>query len=456
MSKGLTRRQVLTGAALAAGGAAVAGSRHLTALASITVGPRTKTLGCDTLVVVFLRGGADCLNIIAPYGDDQYYVHRPSLALPAPKAGAPSTESRLLRLDDFFGLHPAFGAVEPLFKEGQMGVVHAVGSGPNDGSHFEAMEAMERGLFTVEGGANSGWLAKHLVNTRTEGESPLRAVAFAHTLPDSLRGATSATSLISLTDYRLMGPYRPPTGKDNQEFHAETWAKQESRLKAVEHTLREMYGFSDKPEKSVAKNSDVLAVGGHASLDAMEAVRKLNPGNYQPAPGAKYPEGELGDGFRQAACLIKGEVGLEVACIDKGGWDTHVAQGRDNGWQPMLLKELGEAIAAFNADLGKWMNRVTVVVMTEFGRRVYENTGLGTDHGRASCMMLFGNNISGGKVHGKWPGLKPEQLEDPGDLKVTTDYRDILAELVAKRLKNPDVANIFPGHTAKFHNIVKG
>jgi uncharacterized protein (DUF1501 family) len=188
----------------------------------------------------------------------------------------------------------------------------------------------------------------------------------------------------------------------------------------------------------------------------MEAIRRLDPAGYRPAAGAKYPAGEVGNALRQVACLLKGEVGLEVACVDMGGWDTHVAQGRDAGWQPLRLAELGGALGAFAADLGARMERVTVVVMTEFGRRAYENTGAGTDHGRASCLFLLGGGLSqgsGGRVYGEWPGLAQDKLDGPGDLRVTTDYRDVLAEVLDRRLKNTKLDAVFPGYTPEYRRL---
>ena len=188
----------------------------------------------------------------------------------------------------------------------------------------------------------------------------------------------------------------------------------------------------------------------------MNAIKLLDPSNYRPAAGTAYPMGEVGDGFKQVACLIKGEVGLEIACLDMGGWDTHVAQGREIGWQALRLDELGKALAAFAHDLGPKFGKVTVIVMTEFGRRAQENSGLGTDHGRASAMLLMGGSVVPGKVHSKWPGLAPKNLDEVGDLRVTIDYRDVLAEILDHRLKNHDLTNVFPNYKPSFQGIVRG
>ena len=448
-TKKITRRQVLHGAALAtAAGAAGYAGRYLSALASVTVGPNAHKNGVDALVVVFLRGGADGLNIVVPHGDDQYHVLRPTLALARPSDRTAELRARALDLDGFFGLHPALAPLLPLYHDGHMGIVHAVGSGDQTRSHFEAMATMERGIAS-DTGAASGWLARHLASTADPNDSPLRAVAVTDTMPDSLRGATSAVALTSLADYRLEAGQEGKRGKEKGERGGAVGA---SRSDAVAQTLRGMY--ADQTGRA-----DVLQSAGRETLDALDAIRRLDPAHYRPAANATYPQNELGQGLRQAACLIKGNIGLEVACLDMGGWDTHVAQGRDAGWQPTRLGDLGRALAAFMADLGPDTRRVTTVVMTEFGRRAAENSGLGTDHGRASCMFVMGGGVQGGKVHGAWPGLAEAQLENAGggqgDLRVTTDYRDVLAEIVALRLKNPRLSDVFPGYAPHFGSIVR-
>ncbi len=444
MGRKLTRRQIVTGAALAAAAGAANGvGRGLSALASVTLGPRPRQTGGDALVVLFLRGGADGLNIVVPHGDDGYYRLRPTLALARPNDRREPTAARVLDLDGFFGLHPALAPLLPLYQAEQFAAVHAVGSGDQTRSHFEAMATMERGLAQQTGTA-SGWLARHLASTATEHDSPLRAVAISETMPDSLRGATHAAALTALTDFRLVAPSALPTGSGGKVFHAPPPA----RAEALTETLRALYG--DTPPHAAP---DILTNAGRETLAALEAVKRLDPAHYRPAPGVVYPNNEIGNGFRQVACLIKGDVGLEVACLDFGGWDTHVAQGRDSGWQPARLGDLGRALAAFAADLGPHLAHVTTVVMTEFGRRAYENSGLGTDHGRASCMLALCGGITGGKVYAAWPGLADFQLEGPGDLRVTTDYRDVLAEVLTRRLRNPHLDAVFPDYTPRFPNL---
>ena len=445
--KKITRRQVLTGAALSAvAGAAFPFGRGLSALASVTVGPQGHT-GQDALIVLFLRGGADGLNVIIPHGDDDYYRLRPTLALPRPNNKTEMANVRAVDLDGFFGLHPALAPLYPLYKEGKFAPIHAVGSGDQTRSHFEAMATMERGL-AQESGSASGWVARHLATTSSEHDSPLRAVAVADTMPDSLRGATNAVALLNLNEFRLNTPASEKT----------------DRAAEISQTLRAMYGGEGTGNREKGKGissalspqpSALLSAPGSATLDALDAVKRLDPANYRPAPGANYPVSDIGNGLRQVACLVKGEVGLEVAFLEMGGWDTHVAQGRDAGFMSVNLGNLGKALAAFAADLGPQLNRVTLIVMTEFGRRAYENFSLGTDHGRGSVMLTLGGNVNGGKVHGEWPGLAHPKLEGPGDLHVTTDYRDVLAEALTRRIGNPHCDAVFSGYKPNFRNVFR-
>jgi uncharacterized protein (DUF1501 family) len=179
---------------------------------------------------------------------------------------------------------------------------------------------------------------------------------------------------------------------------------------------------------------------GHDTLDVLATIEALDPAIYRPSGGIAYPDSEFGIGLRQVAMLMKAEVGLEVACLDLGGWDTHIAQGGSEGLMAGLLNDLGAGLAALYADLRDHVDRLLVVTMSEFGRRVQENGGLGTDHGHGSMLLLMGGGVAGGRVHGSWPGLAPEQLVGPGDLAATTDYRDVLGELVHKRLNNSNLA----------------
>ncbi len=426
-----TRRQVLCGGLLTAllGVTAV---DSMAALRHVVINTDTRNESQNALVVLFLRGGADGLNIIAPYGDEDYFRLRPSLALASPTNKSTPAAARLLDLDGFFGMHPALLPLLPLYHSGTFLPIHAVGSFDHSLSHFQAMAAMERGLPEDGGDIASGWLARYLNSATAVDRSPLRSVALSATLPDSLRGATGAVALTRLSQFQLS----VPTGVGGQQHHSD------EREEAMAQTLQRLYG---QVGSSAQSRSEDLSTVCNDTLRAMKAVQRLDSDHYMPAVGATYPNTGLAVALKQAACMVKGRVGLEAACINVEGWDTHVAQGSDTGWQASRLADLGGSIAAFMTDLGSNSEHVTVVIMTEFGRRAYENTGLGTDHGSASVMMLLGGGVKGGRVLADWPGLASHQLVGPGNLHVTTDYRDVLAEVLASRMNVANAASLFPG-----------
>jgi uncharacterized protein (DUF1501 family) len=364
------------------------------------------------LVAIFMRGGADGLNMVVPYAEPAYYRARPNLAIAAPNDSRASSKARALDLNGFFGLHPSLAPFADLYRQGQMAVVHACGSGDQTRSHFEAMSTLERGALRDHAGPSSGWLARHLLATTEGDDSPLRAVAFADTLPDSLRGATSAIALDDLKDFKLLGG------------------------SGFEDALGTIYG-----------GRDAVAHAGQQTLSVLKTLRNLDIGAYRPSNGAKYPNSDLGSGLQQIACLIRAQAGLEIACLDKGGWDTHVAQGADAGWQASLMQDLSSSVDAFCRDMGPQMSRVTVLIMSEFGRRLAENAGLGTDHGRGCPLYVIGGGLRKATIAGSWPGLEPNQLDEVGDLKVTTDYRSVFGEVLEKRMGNRNIATVFPDVT---------
>ncbi len=404
-----TRRSLLVGAGITS----VAWMTR-SALAQVGVRPGRLEPDGDILISIFLRGGADGMSIVVPYGEDAYHRQRPNIGLARPNDHSAAAAARCLDLDGFFGLNPALSPLLPLYRNGQLGIVHAAGSGDQTRSHFEAMNLMERGLSQPESSVASGWLARHLGSSPARSNSPLRAVAISPTMPDSLRGATDALAIESLDRFRL----------------------------DVENEAQAMRSLQSLYEGG----KDAMAQAGRETLQVLETLNRLDPKSYRPSNAAAYPASDLGQGLRQVAFLIRANVGLEVAALDKGGWDTHVVQGATNGLLAGQLQDLGACLAAFAQDLGTEMRRVSVVVQTEFGRRLYENTSLGTDHGRASVMLLLGGGFAGGKVHAKWPGLEDSQLEPPGDLRVTTDYRDVLAEVLTKRVKHASLGQVFPGY----------
>jgi uncharacterized protein (DUF1501 family) len=275
------------------------------------------------------------------------------------------------------------------------------------------MAFMERGAVLT--GAFSGWIARHLMTLDTGNSSSLRAVAVGDILQASLTGAVSATALQSIADYHLDG--RPDA------------------LGAMKTVLAGLYDQGEMLTTAPAAQTLV-------SLDVLE---KLSREPYR-AAGRAYTQTDFGRGMQMVAQLLKADVGVETACIDLGGWDTHAAQGAGEGMMAGSLKDLADGLSAFYEDLGPEMSSVTLVVMSEFGRRVQENGALGTDHGHGNMMMVLGGGVNGGKVYARWPGLHDDQLTGPGDLVLTTDFRDVLSEIIRLRLNNPFVDQVFPGY----------
>ncbi len=381
--------------------------------------PKNSAPRGDTLVVIFLRGAADVLNMIVPHGEPAYYQLRPTLNIPRPDDRGTNTQDRVIDLDGFFGIHPALAALQLAWQQEHLAIIHACGAPDESRSHFKAMELMERGVDDERGPA-SGWIGRHLASLDTGNYSPLRAVGIGFSPQRSLGGSVPVSALQSITDFHLGGDPR--------------------QLQQMRQAL------------------ETIHAGHHAGLDTlamMDVLQKLTPESYVPSRQSQYPESEFGIALKQTAMLIKAEVGLEVAAIDLGGWDTHFAQGASTGLMANLLRDLAEGLAAFHADMHDHLNRLTIVTMSEFGRRAAENGSFGTDHGHGSMMMVLGGHVNGGKIHGRWPGLQDDQLVGPGDLDVTTDYRDVLAEVIVKRLNNPVLNDIFPNYTPSLGEILR-
>jgi len=202
----------------------------------------------------------------------------------------------------------------------------------------------------------------------------------------------------------------------------------------------------------------LLSTSSREAFEAVQTLKRLDPAQYRPADGVDYPRGRLGKALLEIAQLIKADVGLQVAFADATGWDTHVNQGASEGQLAARLDELGLALAAFARDLGARMRDVVVCTMSEFGRTVRENGNSGTDHGHATAMLVLGGPVNGGNMLGKWPGLDPAQRFEGRDVAVTTDFRDLFAELVSRHLGARDLGAIFPGFTAdqaRFPGVIR-
>jgi len=406
-----TRRSFVKGGALAlvALGAA---PRFLvrTALAQERVG-RPKVL-----VAIFQRGAVDGLSMVVPHGDPDYYAARGSIAIARPANGAADTT---VDLDGFFGLHPSLAALEPLWSDRRLAVVHACGSPDTTRSHFDAQDYMESGTPGVKS-TPDGWLARGLAATPApEPASPFRAVSLGAALPRILRGDVGAVAMSSVADFDVTEGAAAMAGGPG--------ARQ---------------GFESLYEKGVR---DLLYGTGRETFEAVKMLKAAAPQRLAPANGAAYPRGRFGESLRQIAQLIRADVGLEVAFADVGGWDTHAGQGNERGQLAARLREFGGGLAALDRDLGPRMSDVVVLTMSEFGRTVRENGNRGTDHGHATAMLALGGAVKGGRVYGRWPGLRPHQLFEGRDLAVTTDFRALFTEVATRHLGAP-AGPLFPGY----------
>jgi len=371
----------------------------------------------EVLAVVFLRGGMDGLSLLPPVaGPDRarYEASRPELAIPLAGDGA------ALTLDGGFGLHPAAAQMLPLYDAGRMAVVHATGMQHPTRSHFEAQDFMELGT-PGEKTITSVWLHRHLASaTNLPSEILVPAMAAGGMQPMSLLGSAET---LTLDDPELFtfatGPWR--------------WLDEQRRA------MERIYGL----------HTSVVNAAGVQSMNAVDIVATHVTGDYLPAGGAAYDDDETGGRFRLAAQMLSLDLGIRVVAIDVDSWDTHENQGNGPGGVfHGLVSSFASGLSAFLTDMAARPigERLTVVVMTEFGRRLAENGDAGTDHGHAAPMLILGDNVAGG-LHGLWPGLEPDELFEGVDLEVTTDYRRVLSEILIERLGNRRIGEVFPGYT---------
>jgi len=411
--KGITRRGFVAGCS--AGLAALTASRlSLAGAAGDGSGEH------ETLVVIFLRGGADGLSIVAPVeGEDRghYEAARPELALPS------SGENALLPLERGFGLHPAAAPLHELYQEGRLAVIHAAGMHAGTRSHFDAQELMELGTPSSRA-TTTGWITRHLASAPgMPDEILMPALAVSDAQPTSLRGSRET---ISMDD------------PDSFDIGTGGWRWRDVQRMA----LRRIY----------TSGLGRIHVAGLQALDAMDLIEAYADEDIEPANGAEYPSTSFGRQMALVARIAKLGIGLRVAAVDLGGWDTHESQGSGaGGYFAGQVENLASAMAALYIDLdgggGDGLNRrLTVVVQSEFGRRFRENGNRGTDHGHGQVMLVLGGAVNGG-VHGRWPGLAPETLYDGADLAVATDYRRVLSEILIRRTGNPNLSVVFPGYT---------
>ncbi len=411
----INRRHFVGGCSAAI--ASLAGARF----SGLAFADPTKAVNHELLVYVFLRGGLDGLSLVPPIaGVNRTHYEAARADLQVPISGAAGTYA--LPLDASFGLHPAATGLYSLYQAGRLAVVQAVGLSEAQRSHFDAMEYIERGT-PGDRTTPTGWLTRHLAS--------VPGLPASMVMPSISVGNLQATS--------LLGDRATVNMSDPDSFNLEVgpWQWRD----ALRTTMRHLY----------TSDSTWLHATGLQALDAADIVELNTSGSYTPANGAVYPPDSFGAALQVVAQMTKLELGLRVAAVDLGGWDTHNGQGNGSGgYFSGLVGTLSEGLTALYTDLdgagaANYTQRLTVVVQSEFGRRLRENDDGGTDHGFGNVMMVLGGSVVGG-VHGSFPGLATEQLFDNADLAVTNDYRRVLAEILIRRLGNRHLGTVFPGY----------
>lgn len=362
------------------------------------------------LICIFQRGAMDGLMAVTPFNDEFLKAARPSLFMEA------GINKPLIDLDGKFGLHPAMKSFDNLFKNKQLSIVHGIGSPNNTRSHFDAQDFMESGT-PYNKGTNSGWLNR-AVGLLGHDITPFSAISLTSSLPRSFYGSNAAIAMSNIQDFKIQSKGINATVANN-----------------ISNSFEDLY---DQTSNNLLKDT------GKESFDAMKLLQNINTKNYQPANNVVYPNSALGNSLKQLAQLLKLDVGLEIGFAEQGGWDTHFNQGKETGTFARSAKDLSDCISAFLTDIEQFQDDVVVMTMTEFGRTVKQNGTGGTDHGRASCNFIIGNNVDGGKVHGIIQPLTIENLEDKRDLAVTTDFRTVFNEVAEKHLLIKDTASLFP------------
>jgi uncharacterized protein (DUF1501 family) len=358
----------------------------------------------NVLVVLSQRGGADNMSIVVPYGDPGYVAARPTIGVP------PST---LLQTDGKFGLHPKMAPLEQMWKDGRMAAVNAVGQPVSNLSHFSAILSCEEA--NPGSSERIGWLNRMIGMTD----------------PGSIFGATQIGESVPHTE--IYGP--------------------QTTLSAVDVENIQIYGPSNAMPQRIAaldvtwdQASGPLGAAARQGMDTAAAWGVVLQTPAGPQNGAQYPVTDLGDALAQSARVIRSNVGAEIITVDHSSWDMHTNVGTvDNGDMRLMVDDLAKSINAFFTDLGALGANVTMVTISEFGRRVLENGDAGLDHGYGNSMLLFGAGVKGGSYYGTWPHCDPAHLDENGNLKITTDYRDVLWEVAKTRFPATVLSTLFPG-----------
>ena len=411
MNISLNRRQLLRASATMAAGAAMGGSLR-TAFAADTAGP--------ILVMVHLRGGCDGLNLVSPATDPQFIAARVAelrVAAEGDDAGHALANGLDPKID--FRLHASAPELADIYNAGNLAVIHACGLTDANRSHFVATDMIERGVGKTAALSriDSGWIARYLTRQAPAGRIP--AASAGNALSSDFDTYARAVAIPNLDN-----GFGAPGGAE------------------AANVLKGLYGAGTGAVAKVGADT-LIAMHDIDGRVARDDKGKVIP--YAPDANTTYDKaGPFGAGLKTLAQLIKMDVGLSVAGVDIGGWDTHEYQ---QGRFKTCVEQLSRGLGSFWNDLAAYHDRLTVVTVTEFGRRLRSNRSTGTDHGRACVMMVMGGTVAGGRMYGRWPGLDAGALDEGVDLAVTTDYRAVLAEVLQAHGRTPASA-IFPDFTA--------
>lgn len=399
--KHFTRRQFIGGAA------ALGAATQLPAFALPAVG---EAPDLKSLVVIYLRGGADFLNMVIPYTDDTYYAKRPTIGM--------HEDQGIIPLDKKWALHPALKTLEPLYRDKQLVAMLNVGSPHATRSHFDAQDFME---FAAPGDrtVRTGWVNRYLAATATDDEEQFRGLAVQALLPRSFRG-----------DYPVLAASEKMSSRRGDS--------------KVLSDFEKLYGADkDAPAGQMGERGDVVQ-SGKATIHSLRRLIEILSERGRDEHG--YPSSNFGRGLRAIGSVLEVGEKLEVAGLDYNGWDHHTGQGGEVGRHATMLLDFSQSLAAFCRHLGPRLDNTVIMVMTEFGRTVFENGNQGTDHGHGGGMFLIGGGLKGGKVHGDWKGLEDKALYEGRDLPVTTDFRDVFAEVLREHMSFKAPKGFFPGY----------
>ena len=405
--EGFTRRQFLRGVTLFGGMTILSanGVRYSFA-ASTTQVP-------DVIITLVLRGGFDSLSAVVPTDSNLMNKARGEIAIP---------NSALIPLDRDFGFHPALKMLTPLWEAKELAIINTVGAPTHSRSHFQEISDVAYAAYG-EKDKSSGWMARFLDVAGTG--SVVQSVGLGATTKQLFGGKKSSVAVNGLNNFKLDGifGYRP----------------------------EDISGFIDETH---ARWNNPWAEQAKSTIQALDLIAQTGSQNST----VKYPNTGTGRRLKDVAALLKAGIGVRAVDVEfEGDWDMHANIGTiENGWLTNYLADLAGSISALREDLGVLWSRVTIVTVTEFGRRVGSNQSNGTEHGWGSSMFIAGGGVNGGKIHGRFPGLDDKQLKD-GDLVVTADYRSVLSEILTRRVgvSAEGLKNIFPNFRPEVLSVLK-